>query len=117
MWQPEDQEWAIGSFIAPVALPGADPDADPLLQVVFNASWLPYICGSLMQLVQIPTWATSNPTALALVQAQATDLIALFGAAMPAVVAPFPYPISNGLGTGQLISNGAGGIVSTLRKQ
>jgi hypothetical protein len=68
----------VGSFRAPVPLPDVDPDSGTLVSVCFNPAWLPYIIGSLKQLLLQTTWDTNDPDDLALVQQRATNLIGLF---------------------------------------
>ena len=74
-WQP------VSSFVEPVAPVDTDVDAAPLVCLQLNASWLPYIVGALMQLIQPTTWDTSDPTVLANMQQQALTLMELVGTA------------------------------------
>jgi hypothetical protein len=64
-----------------VAPPGTDPAAAPLVCVQLNATWLPYVVGALMQLVQPAAWATSDPAVLQQTLEDATALISTFGVA------------------------------------
>jgi hypothetical protein len=66
------------SFQNPVPVPDQDPAAGTLISVCFNAAWLPYIIGSLKQLLQDTTWDTADPSVLALAIEQSTNLIGLF---------------------------------------
>jgi len=62
-------EWAapVGSFRAPVPPVTSPPGDEPLVQVRFNAAWMPYILGSLLQLGEQSTWATDDrPTLIEL---------------------------------------------------
>jgi hypothetical protein len=73
--------YPVSSFQQPVPLVQADPDSTPLLQVQFNASYLPYIIGCLEQLLLQTTWDTTDPTALGLMQARCFDLLYIFSRA------------------------------------
>ncbi len=70
----------VSSFVAPVEPPSVEPDAAPLVCLQFNADWLPYVIGGLMQLAQRTTWngdASAIQTALDRVQL----LMSIFGTA------------------------------------
>ncbi len=69
---------ATPSFQFPVPVPGISPLDEPLVCVVFNKYWVPYIVGSLMQLLLQSTWANVTPSQLNTVQEQAFTLIDLF---------------------------------------
>jgi microcystin-dependent protein len=84
----------VSSFPWPVPLVVIDPDVDPLISVSFNSFWLPYILGSLTQLVQQTTWDTADPGDLTLVQARAMSLLSQFSQAIdmttpPGMIAPY----------------------------
>lgn len=82
--QPDNSvPFPVGSFPQPVPVPQPDPDSDPLVHVDFAASWLPLVIGSLLQLLEQPTWDTSDPTALHTAQLQANTLIAIFQESIP----------------------------------
>lgn len=74
-----DQEYAgpRGSFYRPVVPPTVDPDASPTLTLSVACAWLPYIRGSLYQLLLQATWDT-DAAGLALAQARVFNLIDLF---------------------------------------
>jgi microcystin-dependent protein len=71
---PEPQS----SFERPVPLVLVDPDTDANWQVQFRSEWLPYVLGSLQQLLLPTTWATSDADAVTLAQARASLLIDQF---------------------------------------
>lgn len=91
LWRGRQPWWQQGSYVEPVAVPGTDPAADPQVCVSFNKAWLPYIVGSLLQLVQPSSWATSNPTTLADTLTAATELIERFGTAGECTVVQFRF--------------------------
>lgn len=91
MWNPAERWAQQGSFVEPVAVPGADPADAPQVCLSINSTWLPYVIGSLMQLVQPSTWATSDPAALAAVLTAATELIERFGTAGECGVLTFRF--------------------------
>lgn len=72
--QPEPQS----SYELPVQLVLVDPDDTPDHQVCFRREWLPYVLGSLQQLLQDTTWKTTDESALNLVQARSQQLISQF---------------------------------------
>lgn len=74
---------SLGSFRVPVSLLTVDPDADPLVGVCFNASYLPYVAGALKQLLLQATWDTSDPNALWLQQERIMNLIGQFSEGCP----------------------------------
>jgi hypothetical protein len=80
MWDPEAR-YALTSYREPVVDPGTAPGDDPLVCVQVNASWIPYIVGSLLQLAQPPTWPSMSQSALADLLGRVTDLIARIGTA------------------------------------
>jgi len=58
--------------------PQVDPDATPTISVTVSCAWLPYIRGSLQQLLLQTTWKVDNPADLLLAQQRAFNLIDLF---------------------------------------
>jgi microcystin-dependent protein len=71
---PEPQS----SYERPVPLVLVDPDTNANWQVQFRSEWLPYVLGSLQQLLLPTTWATTDADAITLAQARANLLIAQF---------------------------------------
>jgi len=71
-----------GSFQAPVDIPSGGPDEGSQVCVQFARNWLPYVLGCLKQLLLQATWNYTTVTELTDVQADATDLIAMFGNAI-----------------------------------
>jgi hypothetical protein len=71
----------VSSFQTPVQPPGVDPDQGDQVGVIFSAKWLPFIIGSLFQLLQQTTWIVASDGELNIVQGQAFDLINLFALA------------------------------------
>lgn len=63
------------SYQRPVPLVLCDPCDDPDVTIRVRREWVPYILGSLKQLLQPTTWDTTDPEALALVQARAQLLL------------------------------------------
>jgi hypothetical protein len=85
MWRDSPYAIPIGSFRVPVPVPGVDPDKNTDVKICVNSAWIPYIAGSLMQLLLQATWDTSDPDVLALAQQRATNLIFMFASALPCV--------------------------------
>lgn len=71
----------VSSFERPVPLVTVDPDADPVVTFSVNRDWIPYILGSLKQLVLQSTWKYTTQEELDLVQARAMDLLKIVGLA------------------------------------
>lgn len=89
MWPNSPFARPVSSYEAPVGLVLVDPCDNPDLNVSFRHEWLPYILGSLKQLVLQTTWDTSDPDQLWLVQERAMDLLNCFmNATPPALFAP-----------------------------
>lgn len=88
MWADFGFADPVSSFQSPVPVVIADPAAEPQVFVCFNAAWLPYIIGSLKQLVLQSTWATTDPDTLWNVQQRAMTLMSMFAQAQPCKVAP-----------------------------
>lgn len=80
MWDPEAR-YTKTSYRQPVVDPGTAPGDGPLVCLQVNASWIPYIIGSLMQLAQPLAWTTTDPTSLADLLGRVTDLIVSIGTA------------------------------------
>lgn len=72
-----------GSFHTPQPIPANDPDKGKLVQVCFHPDWLPYILGSLEQLLLQTTWDAATPDDLRAAQMRANQLIYLFQLARP----------------------------------
>jgi hypothetical protein len=69
---------ATGTFKRPVLPPTVDPDASPNRTFTIACEWLPYIRGSLQQLLLQSTWKVDNEAQLILAQARAQTLISMF---------------------------------------
>lgn len=78
MWPDSAFARPVSSYERPVALVLVDPCDQPDLTVSFRSEWLPYILGSLKQLVLQTTWKTTDPDQLWLVQQRAMDLLNCF---------------------------------------
>ena len=83
MWNPEQGWRQQGSFVESVTPPAGESQDGPLLCLPLNPTWLPYILGALAQLVQPTTWDVATPADLEDIQGRVTDLIAIWGNAMP----------------------------------
>lgn len=82
---PWERYAARTSYVRPVSLPSGDPGAPPTVGVEIAAEWIPYICGSLTQLLLPTTWDTADPATLITVLERVADLIALIGTAGPSM--------------------------------
>lgn len=113
MWWPDyDQDdLSQSSFVRPVLAPVAQPGSAPLVTLGVNAAWIPYLLGCAMQLVQPQVWEVATPAALADLQQQATDLIAILANAEAAPSSLHPIANSNPLAP--LIFNSAGRLILT----
>jgi hypothetical protein len=91
VWNPS--EWAVqqGSYGNPVTPPTSGPRDGPTVCIEVNAEWIPYMCGSLLQLAQPSTWDVATRDDLLDILFRVTDLIDLVGTAMPC---PSPAPLS-----------------------
>lgn len=78
MWPDSPFAKPVGSFRYPVPLVAVDPDVNPDVTVCFRREWLPYIIGSLQQLLLQSTWDTRDPDALNRAQGQAQLLVSMF---------------------------------------
>jgi len=95
MWDPEAR-YTKTSYREPVDDPGTAPADDPVVCLQVNASWLPYIVGSVMQLAQPKAW-TADAAALPDLLGRVTDLIALIGTAELCVAPEFRLTAECGL--------------------
>jgi len=77
MWPDEPYALGRGSFLRPVPPPLGEVDASPTKTVAVACEWLPYIRGSLMQLLLQASWDTNDPAQLLLAQERAFQLIDL----------------------------------------
>lgn len=68
----------VSSFQRPVPLVLVDPTDGPIHKVCFNKEWLPYVVGSLYQLLLQSTWDSTDRAALGLVRSRALQLISEF---------------------------------------
>lgn len=78
MYLPSPFARPISSFEYPLDPPTIDPTDSPVQQVCINTSWLPYIAGSLKQLLLQSTWRDLDDASLQLVQSRVFDLISMF---------------------------------------
>lgn len=78
MWPLSPFAHPVSSYERPVPLVSVDPCDNPDLTVSFRSEWLPYILGSLKQLVLQSTWLTSDPDALQEVVGRAEMLLTCF---------------------------------------
>lgn len=76
----------IGSFQRPVPLVVVDPDDAPDWSVCFRKEWLPYVIGSLQQLLLQSTWKTDDPDEINTAQGRAQLLVSLFVNGCPVTV-------------------------------
>lgn len=82
MWDPESR-YARTSYRESLPDPGTDLVGATMVCAQFPASAIPYITGSLLQLLQPPTWAITDPSRMSEVLGQVTDLIVALGTAGP----------------------------------
>jgi len=73
----------IPSFQQPIPVPPLPPDQGEQICVQFGAQWLPYVLGSLQQLLEQTTWDVPTDAALTDAQMQANELIYLFQRGAP----------------------------------
>jgi len=86
------------SFNSPLPLPAQDPDGEPTISVTVACSWLPYIRGALYQLTQQWSWPQDSAAELALAQARAQTLIAMFEECddtIPPIACGYNFTVSN----------------------
>lgn len=80
MYPPSPFSDARASFRSPVGPPASGPFDAPLYQVCINRDWLPYIAGSLKQLLLQSTWPEGTSDAdLHDIEGRVFDLISAFG--------------------------------------
>lgn len=93
MWPDSPFAAPRSSYVNPVPVPAEGPDAFPKLTVSVACSWLPYIRGSLKQLLLQTTWDTSDPAVLNIIQQQVFGLIDLFQecGGTPAFSCPYDF--------------------------
>jgi hypothetical protein len=91
MWPDSPFAKPVGSFRYPVPLVAVDPDVNPDVTVCFRREWLPYIIGSLQQLLLQSTWDTNDPDALNRAQGQAQLLVSMFIQGCPQDDLPAPF--------------------------
>lgn len=82
MWDPEAR-YARTSYREPLPDPGTDLVSATQVSCLFPATAIPYVIGSLLQLLQPPAWAITDRSRLLEVLGQVNDLILIFGTAGP----------------------------------
>jgi hypothetical protein len=78
MWPDSPYAVPIPSYVEPVEPPLVPPDVDPVCTISINRAWLPFIRGSLKQLLLQTTWVDHGPDVLNATQGQVFSLIDLF---------------------------------------
>lgn len=68
----------VSSFRKPAPIIAIDPDENPDMTVCFRSEWLPYIIGSLRQLLLQSSWDTTDENELNRARGQAQLLINMF---------------------------------------
>jgi hypothetical protein len=96
MWDP-DRSYKQSSYRETIPDPGTAPGDAPLVCIQINASWIPYVIGSTLQLAQPKAWTTTDPTALADLLGRVTDLIARIGTAEVCMAPEFRLTTGCGL--------------------
>jgi len=91
MWNPTEGWLPTSSYVEAVVPPDVEPGASPLVCLQVSSVWLPYVIGSLMQLVQPTTWDTTDPTVRQLALDRATALIEMFGTAGECTAVEFRF--------------------------
>lgn len=81
MWPDSGYAHPVSSYQNPVPPPSTNPEDGPFTTVAFNSAWLPYVVGSLKQLLLQTTWDTTDSSVLALAQERAFNLLNLFTSA------------------------------------
>lgn len=89
MFGPNPFAVPVSSFGRPVPPVFVDPDDNPNYQVCFRSEWLPYILGSLEQLLLQTTWKSDDPLIIQQTQDRARLLLSLFMRGCPTVVPDF----------------------------
>lgn len=89
--------------------PSTEPTATPYVTLACSVAWLPYIIGTLLDLLRQSAWDAATVTDANNLVDTATNLIGMIGVAAnnPNTLAP----LSNGSPTAPFISNGAGSLV------
>ena len=80
MYDPESR-YARTSYREPLPDPGTDLVSATVVCAQIPATAIPYMIGSLLQLLQPPAWAITDATRMAEVLGQVTDLIIALGTA------------------------------------
>jgi hypothetical protein len=82
VWDPESR-YARTSYNEPLPDPGTDLIDPAFVCAQIPATAIPYIVGSLLQLLQPPTWAITDADRMSEILGQVTDLILAIGTAAP----------------------------------
>jgi hypothetical protein len=82
MWDPESR-YARTSYREALPDPGTDLVSATVVCAQIPATAIPYIVGSLLQLLQPPAWAITDAARMSEVLGQVTDLILAIGTAGP----------------------------------
>jgi hypothetical protein len=82
VWDPESR-YARSSYREALPDPSTDLISASVVCAQIPATAIPYIIGSLLQLLQPPAWTITDPTRMAEVLGQVTDLILAIGTAGP----------------------------------
>lgn len=80
MWDPESR-YAVTSYNEALPDPGTALIGATMVCAQLPATAIPYMIGSLLQLLQPPTWAITDQTRMNEVLGQVTDLIVALGTA------------------------------------
>jgi len=80
MWDPESR-YSRSSYREAMPDPGTDLINPTVVCAQIPATAIPYIVGSLLQLLQPPAWAITDATRMSEVLGQVTDLIVALGTA------------------------------------
>jgi len=110
MWDPEQTLWQVGSYEEKITPPGAEAGCGTLVTAWWNSALTGYVLGALTQLLQQPTWNTTDPATLSTVQAQITDLIGNIANAAGTAY-PSPTPISVGDSACRWLRNAGGAFI------
>lgn len=82
MWPDSSFAKPVSSFERPVPLNLIPPNSEQYLYVKFNKAWLPYVLGSLKQLMLQTTWQTEDAQVLNLQQELAGQILYEFSIAV-----------------------------------
>jgi len=88
MWPDSPFAIPVSSYQRPVPLVLVDPCDNPDVAIYVRSEWIPYIIGSLKQLMLQTTWATDDPDALNLVQSRASTLLDCVAGSTAPIVCP-----------------------------